>query len=158
MQIKDNNSIFELSWNDTARFRRIVIDVLSEACRVTDQEEYEGIGTLGEKQMHAAIKRFICPDESCHEIKIDGSSLCIKTDESEENIDSLETDESDETNEAVKSTQIEVWICAGIDQPNRPLADDEIPPENHILHGVIEFDSQNDSTEDSIESQADTQT
>ena len=85
MQIKDNNSIFELSWNDTARFRRIVIDVLSEACRVTDQEEYEGIGTLGEKQMHAAIKRFICPDESCHEIKIDGSSLCIKTDESEEN-------------------------------------------------------------------------
>lgn len=84
--------------------------------------------------------------------------LADRTDESEENIDSLETDASDETNEAVKSTQIEVWICAGIDQPNRPLADDEISPENYILHGVIEFDSRNDSTEDPIESQADNQT
>ena len=27
--------------------------------------------------MHAAIKRFICPDVSCHEIKIDGSEGCI---------------------------------------------------------------------------------
>ena len=63
---------------------------------------------------------------------------------------------ADETNEP---TQIEVWICAGIDQPNRPLADDENSPENYILHGVIEFDSLNDdSAEDSIESQADTQT
>lgn len=64
------NSIFEISRADTLRFRRIVIDVMSLACTV-DNGEYEGIGTLGEKQMHAAIKRFICPDESKHEIKLD---------------------------------------------------------------------------------------
>ena len=87
MQIKDNNSIFELSFSDTARFRRIVIDVLSEACRLpeADESDYDGIGTLGEKQMHAAIKRFICPDESCHEIKIDGSALCLSNGENKEN-------------------------------------------------------------------------
>ncbi len=83
MQIKDNSSAFNLSASDTARFRRIVIDVLSEACKISD-DEYGGIGTLGEKQMHAAIKRFICPDESCHEVKIDGSALCIKSIEGEE--------------------------------------------------------------------------
>ena len=77
MQIEDNNSIFELSRSDTARFRGIVIDLLSEACKMpSDGEEYGGIGTLGEKQMHAAIKRFVCPDEGCHEIIIDGSELC----------------------------------------------------------------------------------
>lgn len=88
MEIKDNNSIFELSWSDTAKFRRIVIDVLSEACQMPDSDEsdYDGIGTLGEKQMHAAIKRFICPDESCHEVKIDGSALCINNEnEAEDN-------------------------------------------------------------------------
>jgi hypothetical protein len=84
MQVKDNNSIYSLSWNDTARFRRIVIDVLSEACQIDEaDEEFDGIGRLGEKQMHAAIKRFICPDESCHEVKIDGSALCIQNTESE---------------------------------------------------------------------------
>ncbi len=88
MEIKDNNSIFELSWSDTAKFRRIVIDVLSEACQMPDgdESEYDGIGTLAEKQMHAAIKRFICPDESCHEVKIDGSALCINNkNEAEDN-------------------------------------------------------------------------
>lgn len=81
MQIEDNNSIFELSASDTSRFRKIVIDVLSEACKIPDGDEsdYDGIGTLGEKQMHAAIKRFVCPDESCHEVKIDGSPLCISS-------------------------------------------------------------------------------
>ena len=64
------NSIFEISYADTLRFRRIVMDVMSLACSVED-DKYEGIGTLGEKQMHAAIKRFICPDESKHEIKLD---------------------------------------------------------------------------------------
>ncbi len=83
MQIQDNNSIFKLSASDTARFRRIVIEVLSEACKmpVEGEDEYDGIGTLGEKQMHAAIKRFICPDESRHEILIDGSELCINRDD-----------------------------------------------------------------------------
>lgn len=75
--------------------------------------------------------------------------------EIEESPDSSETDEPDETN---KSTQVEVWIYAGTDKPNRPLAADEDPPADCILHGVIEFDSLNDSIEDPIESQADTQT
>ena len=78
MQIKENITTFSLSATDSSRFRKIVLDVLSEACKITD-EEYGGIGTLGEKQMHAAIKRFICPDEACHEVKIDGSALCISS-------------------------------------------------------------------------------
>lgn len=64
------NSVFEISHADTLRFRRIVMDVMSLACKIED-EQYDGIGTLGEKQMHAAIKRFICADESKHEIKLD---------------------------------------------------------------------------------------
>lgn len=32
-----------------------------------------GIGTLGEKRMHAVIKRFLCNDESCHEVKLEGT-------------------------------------------------------------------------------------
>ena len=83
MQNMENPTVFQLSSSDTTRFRRIVLDLLSEACKITD-EEYGGIGTLGEKQMHAAIKRFICPDESCHEIKIDGSPLCISQNDSDE--------------------------------------------------------------------------
>ncbi|MBR3686817.1 MAG: hypothetical protein IKL66_04980 [Clostridia bacterium] len=85
MQIKDNCSIFEISGVDTLRFRRIVIDVMSEACQLSvDDDEHGGIGTLGEKQMHAAIKRFICPDESKHEILIDGSIGCKNTASDEE--------------------------------------------------------------------------
>ena len=76
MQSKDNRSIFEISSADTMRFRRIVIDVMSEACRLSLDDEFDGIGRLAEKQMHAAIKRFICPDESKHEILIDGSAGC----------------------------------------------------------------------------------
>ena len=75
MKNKENFSIFNISDADSARFRRIVIDVMTEACAIPD-DEYGGIGTLGEKQMHAAIKRFICPDTACHEIKIDGSEGC----------------------------------------------------------------------------------
>ncbi len=72
MNTEQNYSIFEISHSDTMRFRSIVIDVMSEAASpdIAD-EEYEGIGTLGEKQMHATIKRFICPDETCHEIPLD---------------------------------------------------------------------------------------
>lgn len=89
MQIMDNSSIFSLAPSDTARFRKIVLDVLSEACQmpVEGNDEYGGIGTLGEKQMHAAIKRFICPDDSCHEIKIDGSALCINQENDEKDND-----------------------------------------------------------------------
>lgn len=72
MNIQDNSSIFEISHSDTMHFRSIVIDVMSEAASLdTANDVYDGIGTLGEKQMHAAIKRFICPDESRHEIPLD---------------------------------------------------------------------------------------
>ena len=73
MQALEINSIFNISRADTIRFRRIVIDVLSESCAMPtdDEPDYEGIGTLAEKQMHAAIKRFICPDEAKHEIPLD---------------------------------------------------------------------------------------
>jgi len=70
MQYKDNPSIFKLSRSDTARFRSIVIDIMGEAASL-DSLDPCGIGTLGEKQMHAAIKRFICPDASYHEVKLD---------------------------------------------------------------------------------------
>ena len=86
LKITDTNSIFNLAESDTFRFRKIVLDVLSESCKLDESEEYDGIGTLGEKQMHAAIKRFICPNEEKHEIKIDGSALCInRYDEGEDN-------------------------------------------------------------------------
>ena len=84
----ENISVFNISSSDTARFRKIVIDVLSESCKMPTHgdDEYGGIGTLGEKQMHAAIKRFICPDESCHEILLDGSEGFIPSnDENETN-------------------------------------------------------------------------
>ena len=80
-----NSSVFNISHSDTMRFRRIVIDVMSEACKIDGGDEQGGIGTLGEKQMHAAIKRFICPNEHCHEVKIDGSSGCIKPSCDEDN-------------------------------------------------------------------------
>ena len=71
MKYKDKNSTYTLSRADTLRFRSIVIDVMSEAASIDASDEGGGIGTLGEKQMHAAIKRFICPDPSFHEIKLD---------------------------------------------------------------------------------------
>ena len=88
MQGMDNSSIFEISSAETARFRRIVIDVMTEACQapITDESDYDGIGTLAEKQMHAIIKRFICPDESKHEILIDGSAGCITKEEDRKSV------------------------------------------------------------------------
>lgn len=42
-----------------------------EACRlVTADRERSGIGTLGEKTLHAVLKRYLEPDEGLHEIKI----------------------------------------------------------------------------------------
>ncbi len=70
MRNEDNISIFKLSKSDSIRFRSVVIDVMSEAVSL-DTHELGGIGTLGEKQMHAAIKRFICPDTSYHEVMLD---------------------------------------------------------------------------------------
>lgn len=72
MQQNENFSIFNISDAESARFRRIVLDVMTKACAIPD-DEYGGIGRLSEKQMHAAIKCYICPDERCHEVKIDVS-------------------------------------------------------------------------------------
>ena len=72
MKYKDNYSTFALSRDDTLRFRSIVIDVMSEAASLdSSDDDSGGIGTLGEKQMHAAIKRFICPEPEFHEVKLD---------------------------------------------------------------------------------------
>lgn len=78
MNENQNMTVFNIAKSDTVRFRRIVLDVMSEACSL-DATDGGGIGTLGEKQMHAAIKRFICPDTECHEVLIDGSEGCINS-------------------------------------------------------------------------------
>ena len=50
--------------DDVLRFESI--------CRSVAEEGLlgEGIGTMAEKRMHKALKRYLCPDESCHEVRI----------------------------------------------------------------------------------------
>ncbi len=71
MPNNENLKLFKLSGSDTLKFRSIVIDLMSVAAKLDGSESDCGIGTLAEKQMHAAIKRFICPDAACHEVRID---------------------------------------------------------------------------------------
>ena len=54
---------------DKKRFESICLSVAAEGLDAC------GIGTMSEKRMHKALKRYICPDESCHEVRIkpDGS-------------------------------------------------------------------------------------
>ncbi len=61
MEIKCDNDIAYLS-------ERRFLDACRLVCGV--ERERAGIGTLGEKTLHAALKRFIEPDASLHEIKI----------------------------------------------------------------------------------------
>lgn len=70
---------YELSERDTRRFRKIILDNLMKSASIDAamSDEYDGIGRLAEKQMHSALKTFICPDESKHEIKIQNSPLYI---------------------------------------------------------------------------------
>ncbi len=49
------------------RFRRICLDVLSQK-----SGEDGGIGTLNEKRLHIALKRFVCPDETKYEVEMGG--------------------------------------------------------------------------------------
>lgn len=72
----NNQKIYNFSDSENKRFRKIVLDTMTRACDA-DYEGEDGIGTLSEKQMHAAIKLFICPDESKHEVKIQNSPLYI---------------------------------------------------------------------------------
>lgn len=78
------NCFQAISSADNEKFKKTVIEVMSEACSLESSYDiYDGIGTLSEKQMHAALKRFICPDKTKHEIKLYGSEGHIT--KSEEN-------------------------------------------------------------------------
>lgn len=70
---------YPLTQNETRRFRKIILDNLMQSASVecAEQDKYDGIGRLAEKQMHSALKKFICPDEDKHEIKIQDSPLYI---------------------------------------------------------------------------------
>lgn len=74
----NNQKIYIFSDSENKRFRKIILDTMQKACRDEPDSE-EGIGTLSEKQMHAAIKQFICPDQSKHEVKIQNSPLYIQS-------------------------------------------------------------------------------
>lgn len=54
--------------SDTEAFRFMRI---SDEIRAMERER-KGIGTLGEKTVHAVIKRYMEPDEDYHEIPVDG--------------------------------------------------------------------------------------
>ncbi len=71
MKFEENSNIICFNNADISKFRKITLDVLEKSLSLDDDEG--GIGTLAEKQMHAVIKKFICADESKHEIKIQGS-------------------------------------------------------------------------------------
>lgn len=60
--------------SDALRFACIADEVMHEplpaarrAPRATDEEGMPHIGTLREKRVHAAIKRYLCADVTCHE-------------------------------------------------------------------------------------------
>ena len=76
----NNSKIYNFSDIENKKFRKIVLDTMQKACDA-DIECDDGIGTLSEKQMHAAIKLFICPNPSKHEIKIQDSELYIQKDD-----------------------------------------------------------------------------
>ena len=80
---KNSCAYHVLSKKDTLRFRSIVLDNLMKSASLSaaESDEYDGIGRLAEKQMHSALKTFICPDEKYHEITIQGSPLYIPSDE-----------------------------------------------------------------------------
>lgn len=51
-----------------ARFDRICEEAICRDIRIADS----GIGTLGEKRLHAVIKRYLCEDTDCHEVGVSG--------------------------------------------------------------------------------------
>ncbi len=64
----------EVTAPEALRFRAVAEEVmrrpmLTAQARVSAAEAADAphIGTLGEKRLHAAVKRYLCPDESCHE-------------------------------------------------------------------------------------------
>ncbi len=63
---------------DKKRFESICLSVAAEGL------DAGGIGTMSEKRMHKALKRYICPEENYHEIRIkpDGSVSYDENDKS----------------------------------------------------------------------------
>lgn len=56
----------EITKEEAERFDRIVKEI------VELERERRGIGTLGEKTVHAVIKRYMEPNEDYHEVPVDG--------------------------------------------------------------------------------------
>ena len=56
---------------EALRFKTVADEVLlSPRYRMgkhTSPADAPHIGTLGEKRLHAALKLYLCPDETCHE-------------------------------------------------------------------------------------------
>ncbi len=73
--MQKTNPYYPLSDKDTRAFRAIIIDNLMQSASLSDESEYDGIGRLAEKQMHSALKTFICPDKTKHEVTIASSPL-----------------------------------------------------------------------------------
>ena len=60
---------FSVSGEDADRF----LALCAEALLLPRSEGEDGIGTLGEKRLHAVIKRYLSADTSCHEVKLSGT-------------------------------------------------------------------------------------
>lgn len=67
--MEEPNGVLFLDEARKARFDRLC----REAIRVRPNLGDAGIGTLAEKCMHAVIKQFLCADEACHEVKLEGT-------------------------------------------------------------------------------------
>ena len=50
---------------DAMRFADVCLSYVSRGVHLED-----GIGTLAEKRMHAILKNYVCPDVTCHEIRV----------------------------------------------------------------------------------------
>ena len=66
MASKYQDVLYTVDASHKARFDRLC----REAASAPRGNGDEGIGTLGEKRMHAVIKRYICEDHACHEVGV----------------------------------------------------------------------------------------
>ena len=66
MATKYRDVLYSVDAAHKARFDRLS----SEAAAAPRANGEEGIGTLGEKRMHAIIKRYLCEDHTCHEVGV----------------------------------------------------------------------------------------
>ena len=59
--------------------REVMVSPLYRMGKHSSPEDAPCIGTLAEKRLHAAIKRYLCPDMACHERPV--GDLVLQTDE-----------------------------------------------------------------------------